>query len=37
MDIKDFKAGKHKKGYEYSYFMPENINHSFFWTSKNNK
>ena len=31
MDIKDFKAGSYEKGYEYSYFLPEKINHSFFW------
>ncbi|MBC8400722.1 MAG: Fic family protein [Candidatus Marinimicrobia bacterium] len=34
MDIKDFKAGSFKKGYEYEYFLPEKINHSFFWTDK---
>jgi Fic family protein len=32
MDIKEFKAGTMKKGYEYMYFMPENINHGYFWT-----
>ena len=32
MDIKEFKAGSYKKGYEYQYFLPEKINHSFFWT-----
>ncbi len=32
MDIKDFKAGSYKKGYEYRYFLPKKINHSFFWT-----
>jgi hypothetical protein len=32
MDIKDFKAGSYRKGYEYHYFLPEKINHSFFWT-----
>ncbi len=31
MDIKDFKAGSYGKGYEYRYFLPEKINHSFFW------
>lgn len=31
MDIKDFKAGSYEKGYEYRYFLPEKINHSFFW------
>ncbi|HOK04651.1 MAG TPA: Fic family protein [Victivallales bacterium] len=34
MDIKDFKAGIYKKGYEYSYFLPERINHKFFWTDE---
>ena len=32
MDIKDFQAGRYKKGYEYSYFIPEKINHVFTWT-----
>jgi len=32
MDIEDFKAGSYRKGYEYRYFLPERINHSFFWT-----
>jgi Fic family protein len=32
MDIKDFEAGKYKKGYEYQYFLPEKINHPFVWT-----
>ncbi len=26
MDVKDFKVGSCKTGYEYAYFMPENIN-----------
>ncbi|MBW2742404.1 MAG: hypothetical protein JRE64_27095 [Deltaproteobacteria bacterium] len=30
MDIKDFKAGSYRKGYEYRYFLPEKINHSLF-------
>ncbi len=34
MDIKDFKAGCYKKGYQYRYFLPEKINHSFFWTDE---
>ena len=34
MDIKEFKAGSHRKGYEYHYFLPEKINHSFFWTDE---
>jgi Fic family protein len=32
MNIKEFKAGSFRKGYEYQYFLPEKINHSFFWT-----
>ena len=35
MDIKDFKAGSYKQGYEYYYFLPEKINHTFVWTDKN--
>jgi Fic family protein len=31
MDIKDFKAGSYKQGYQYQYFLPEPINHSFVW------
>jgi len=34
MDIKEFKAGSYRKGYEYHYFLPEKINHSFFWTDE---
>ncbi|MBF0275924.1 MAG: Fic family protein, partial [Nitrospinae bacterium] len=34
MDIKNFKAGSLKKGYKYSYFLPEKINHSFYWTDE---
>ncbi|MCD4742902.1 MAG: Fic family protein [Desulfobacteraceae bacterium] len=34
MDIKDFKSGHYKKGYEYEYFMPEKINHGFYWTDE---
>ncbi len=32
MDIKKFRAGSYKKGYKYRCFLPEKINHSFFWT-----
>ncbi|MCB1172423.1 MAG: Fic family protein [Leptospiraceae bacterium] len=32
MDIKEFKAGSLRKGYEYEYFMPEKINHGFVWS-----
>lgn len=28
MDIKNFISGKNQKGYEYDYFLPESINHS---------
>lgn len=35
MNIKDFRAGSLKKGYEYRYFMPEKINQSFIWTDEN--
>lgn len=34
MDIKDFKAGTYRKGYEYRYFVPERINHVFVWTDE---
>jgi Fic family protein len=33
MDIKNFVAGKYKKGYEYSYFLPSLINKSFTWSN----
>ncbi len=32
MDIANFKAGSIQKGYQYSYFLPEKINHGFIWT-----
>ena len=32
MDIKDFKAGTYRAGHKYRYFLPEKINHAFFWT-----
>lgn len=34
MDIKNFKSGTYKKGYKYNYFVPEKINHSFYWTDE---
>ncbi len=34
MDIQDFKSGIYKEGYEGQYFMPEKINHSFYWTDE---
>ncbi|NLA92463.1 MAG: Fic family protein, partial [Spirochaetales bacterium] len=32
MDIKNFKAGSCKEGYQYNYFLPEKINHPLTWT-----
>jgi Fic family protein len=34
MDIKDFKAGNYKQGFQYQYFLPQKINHSFVWTDE---
>ena len=34
MDIKDFKAGTYRKGFQYQYFLPEKVNHSFYWTDE---
>src|SRR4030043_1184187 len=34
MDIADFKAGVMRKGNQYRYFLPEKINHSFYWTDE---
>ena len=34
MDIKDFKAGTFQKGFQYQFFLPEKINHSFVWTDE---
>jgi Fic family protein len=34
MDIKDFKAGTYRAGHKHRYFLPEKINHAFFWTDK---
>jgi len=34
MNIQDFKAGSLRKSYQYSYFLPEKINHSFCWTDE---
>jgi len=34
MDLKDFKSGSMKKGRFYEYFLPEAINHTFFWTDE---
>jgi Fic family protein len=32
MDIANYKAGTIRKGYQYRYFLPEKINHPFYWT-----
>jgi Fic family protein len=34
MDIKEFKSGEYRRGYEYQYFLPEKINHGFYWTDE---
>lgn len=34
MDIKNFKAGTYKSASHYKYFLPEKINHSFYWTDE---
>lgn len=34
MDIKNFKAGVYRKGYEYRYFVPEKIDHVFVWSDE---
>jgi len=34
MNISDFKSGTMAKGYKYRYFLPEKINHSFYWTDE---
>lgn len=34
MNLNQFIAGNYKKGYEYQYFLPERINHTFVWTDE---
>jgi hypothetical protein len=34
MDIKEFKAGSNKDGYQYRYFLPETVNHPWLWTDE---
>ena len=34
MDIKDFKSGRYKDGYQYKYFLPEKIDHPWIWTDE---
>lgn len=31
MDIKDFISGTYRDGYQYKYFLPEQINHPWVW------
>lgn len=33
MDIEDFVAGSYRSGFQYKYFLPCRINHSFSWRS----
>ncbi len=33
MDIREFTAGTIQKGYEYTYFLPNKINHEFSWSN----
>ncbi|PPK74348.1 Fic family protein [Methylobacter tundripaludum] len=32
MNINDFVSGSYQKGYQYQYFLPNHINHTFDWT-----
>ncbi len=34
MNLSDFVAGHWEKGYQYKYFLPEKINHSFTWNDE---
>lgn len=34
MDIKNFKSGTFQKGFQYEYFLPEKINHPFYWSEE---
>lgn len=34
MDISEFQAGSHKEGYEYKYFYPCKVNHTFTWSDE---
>lgn len=34
MDIRDFKSGSYRKGFNFSWFLPEKINHSFTWNDE---
>lgn len=34
MDLKDFEAGSYRSGYQYQYFLPAKINHSFYWSDE---
>lgn len=32
MDFKNFKSGSFRQGFQYKYFLPEKVNHLFYWT-----
>lgn len=34
MNIADFVSGSYQKGYQYQYFLPNHINHAFYWTDE---
>ncbi len=34
VDLKNFKAGGLAQGYQFRYFLPEKINHGFYWTDE---
>ncbi len=34
MDLREFKAGRPLQGYQYRYFLPEQINHGFHWADE---
>ncbi|MCE1190195.1 MAG: hypothetical protein LWX56_13775 [Ignavibacteria bacterium] len=34
MDIRDFEMGANRKGFQYSYFLPEKISLCFVWTNE---
>ncbi len=34
VNIADFVSGSYQKGYQYQYFLPNRINHSFYWTDE---
>jgi len=34
VNIADFVSGSYQKGYQYQYFLPNRINHAFYWTDE---